>query len=343
MDPHNDSEAFSPAAERYFGPVDLYVGGASHAVMHLLYARFWHKVLFDAGVVSTKEPFQRLFNQGLVEAFAYQDPTGRLVASDEVEARGAGFVRKATGDPVEQIVTKMAKSLKNVVNPDDIVAEHGADTVRLYEMFMGPLADSKPWNPRDIPGCRRFLDRVWRLFVDPDAPSPIRSRFARGASEPPIEGETMALERSLARALALVDQSFRQLNLNTAIAGLMTFLNDATKAPEAVSRDQASRFLRALAPFAPHAAEELWERMGETGGIARAPWPRADPRWLVEEEVEIAVQVSGKLRGTARIAVDADRAAQEAAAREAVRAQLEGREVLKVVVVPGKLVNFVAR
>jgi leucyl-tRNA synthetase len=311
--------------------------------MHLLYARFWHKVLFDAGVVTTKEPFQRLFNQGLVEAFAYQDPTGRLIASDEVEAKGDRFARKTTGEELQQIVTKMAKSLKNVVNPDDIVAEHGVDTVRLYEMFMGPLADSKPWNPRDIPGCRRFLDRVWRLFVDPDDPAPIRPAFARGAPAPSIEGETLALERSLARALALVDGSFKHLNFNTAIAGLMTFLNDATKQPAGVSRDQGSRFVRALAPFAPHVAEELWERMGEPGTISTASWPLAEARWLVQDEVEIAVQVSGKLRGTARIPADADRAAQESAARAAVEAQLAGKQVVKVIVVPGKLVNFVAK
>ncbi|MFN0009741.1 MAG: leucine--tRNA ligase [Planctomycetota bacterium] len=343
MDPRNDRAPFSVQAERYFGPVDLYVGGAAHAVMHLLYARFWHKVLYDAGIVSTKEPFQRLFNQGLVEAFAYEDATGRLVPTAEVEARGAAFVRKSDGAPVQQIVTKMAKSLGNVVNPDDIAAEYGVDTLRLYEMFMGPLADSKPWNPRDIPGCRRFVERVWRLFVEPDSDARIRPAFARGGPAPAIEGETLALERSLARALSLVDGSFKHLNFNTAIAGLMTFLNDATKAPSAVSRDQASRFLRALAPFAPHMAEELWERMGEPGSISRAPWPLPDPRWLVEDEVEIGVQVLGKFRGNAKVAKDADRQAHESAAREAVAKHLEGREVVKTVVVPGKLVNFVVK
>jgi len=343
MDPRNERAPFSVEAERYFGPVDLYVGGAAHAVMHLLYARFWHKVLFDAGIVSTKEPFQRLFNQGLVEAFAYEDATGRLVPTAEVESRGDAFVRKSNGEEVRQIVTKMAKSLGNVVNPDDIAAEYGVDTLRLYEMFMGPLADSKPWNPRDIPGCRRFVERVWRLFVEPDSDAPIRPAFARGSPSPPIEGETLALERSLARALALVDGSFKHLNFNTAIAGLMTFLNDATKAPNAVSRDQASRFLRALAPFAPHVAEELWERMGESDSISRASWPLPDARWLVEDEVEIGVQVLGKFRGNARVARDADRQAHESAAREAVAKHLEGREVVKTVVVPGKLVNFVVK
>jgi len=347
MDPANARAPFAKEAERYWGPVDLYVGGASHAVMHLLYARFWHKVLFDAGIVSTREPFQKLFNQGLVQAFAYQDSSGRLVPSAEVEARGDAFVRKNGGEPVAQIVTKMAKSLGNVVNPDDMVAEHGADTVRLYEMFMGPLADAKPWNTRDIPGCRRFLDSVWRLFVDPDSEAPIRSAFRRGAPARAVDvavgGATLALERALAKALRRADESFVHMNFNTAIAAFMEFLNDASKNSEALSRDQASRFVRALAPFAPHTAEELWERMGETTSIARAPWPVADPRFLVEDEIEIAVQVLGRLRGTARIARDGDRAAQESAAREAVLSHLEGKELVKVVVVPGKLVNFVVR
>ena len=343
MDPGNATAPFSKEAERAWGPVDLYVGGAAHAVMHLLYARFWHKVLFDAGVVSTKEPFQKLFNQGMVEAFAYQDASGRLVPSDEVENKAGGFVHKKSGADVTQIVTKMAKSLKNVVNPDDIAAEHGVDTLRLYEMFMGPLADSKPWNPRDIPGCRRFVERVWRLFVDPESAEPIRSAIARNAPAKPIEGATLALERSLARALRLVDESFRFLNFNTAIAGMMTFVNDATKSTDALSRDQASRFLRALAPFAPHIAEELWERMGEKSSLSVAPWPLPDARYLVEDVVEIAVQVNGKLRGTAKIQKDAGRDVQEAAAREAVAEHLAGKEVVKVVIVPGKLVNFAVK
>ena len=176
------------------------------------------------------------------------------------------------------------------------------------------------------------------------APVTIKATLdALGAAAVPVEGESLALERSLARALLLVDQSFKHLNFNTAIAGLMTFLNDATKAPSAVTRDQASRFLRALAPFAPHMAEELWERMGEEVSLSRAPWPLPEARWLAEDEVEIAVQVSGKLRATAKIAAGADKSTQEAAAREAVAAQLEGKRVLKVVVIPGKLVNFVAQ
>ncbi len=343
MDPRNDRAPFAREAEAYWGPVDLYVGGAAHAVMHLLYARFWHKVFFDAGLVHTKEPFQKLFNQGMVTAFAYEDATGRLVASDEVETRGDAYVKKGGGEPLKQIVTKMAKSLKNVVNPDDIVAEYGTDVFRLYEMFMGPLADSKPWNPRDIPGCRRFLERLWRVYVDPESDAPIRPTLARGAAEKQLEGDTALLERALHKAIQRTNDSFHSLNLNTAIAAFMTFVNEATRLPQALTRSQAQRFLRLVAPFAPHVAEELWSRMGEPGLACQATVPVAEARWLVEDELELAVQVNGKLRGTIRVPRAADGAVVESAAREAAAAHLAGKEVLKVVAVPGKLVNFVVR
>jgi len=343
MDPANASAPFSKEAERYWGPVDLYVGGAAHAVMHLLYARFWHKVFFDAGLVHTKEPFQRLFNQGMVTAFAYEDATGRLIASDEVETRGDAYARTVTGEPLKQIVTKMAKSLKNVVNPDDIAAEYGTDAFRLYEMFMGPLADSKPWNPRDIPGCRRFLERMWRVYVDPEGEAPIRPALARGASEKPLEGDTAVLERSLHKAIQRTTDSFQSLNLNTAIAGFMTFVNDATRMPSALTRSQAKRFLELVSPFAPHVAEELWSRMGEPGLCCQSCTPAAESRWLVEDEIEIGVQVNGKLRANTRVPRVGDAAVLEAAARTAAAAHLTGKDVVKVVVVPGKLVNFVVR
>ena len=343
MDPRNDRAPFAREAERYWGPVDLYVGGAAHAVMHLLYARFWHKVFFDAGLVSTPEPFQRLFNQGMVTAFAYEDATGRLVKNSEIEPRGDSYVRKGTDEPLTQIVTKMAKQLGNVVNPDDIVAEYGADTLRLYEMFMGPLHESKPWSPRDIPGCRRFLDRVWRLCVDPDSDARIRPQFAAGARELPLAGATLELERALNKALARIDEAFTHFNLNTAIAALMTFLNDATKASDALSRSQAQRFVLALTPFAPHMASELWERMGGPGEATRAAWPAVDAQYLVDAEIEVPVQVNGKLRATVRVPKDADKAAMEHAARAAAAAHLDGKELVKVVVVPSKLVNFVVR
>ena len=341
MDPHDDAAAFAAEAERYWGPVDLYVGGAAHAVMHLLYARFWHKVFFDAGLVHTKEPFQRLFNQGLITAFAYQDASGRLVPSDEVEPRGDGFVRKGGDQPLEQIVTKMAKSLKNVVNPDDVIAEYGADTLRVYQMFMGPLADSKPWNPRDIAGSRRFLDRLWRLFVDEDGEAPIRPQFAADQSRVELEGEAAELERFLNKALQRVEDAFKGFNFNTAIAALMGFVNEATKRASALTRGQGERLLLALAPFAPHLADELWARLGNAGSICAAAWPKVDARWLVEDSVEIAVQVLGKVRARCSVPTGAEQAAVEAAARAAVPQHLEGKQVKRVIHVPGKLVNFI--
>ncbi|MBL8857021.1 MAG: leucine--tRNA ligase [Planctomycetes bacterium] len=343
MDPHNQTAPFSKEAERYWGPVDLYVGGAGHAVMHLLYARFWHKVFFDAGLVHTNEPFQRLFNQGMVTAYAYQDAGSRLVPSAAVEASGDKYVNAETREPLTQIVTKMAKSLGNVVNPDDMIAEYGADTFRLYEMFMGPLADSKPWNTRDIPGCKRFVERVWRVFVEPEGDAPIRAQFAAGAQVPAIQGDTLTLERSLARALKRADDSFQNLNLNTAIAGFMTFINDATPLLPAMSRSQGERFLRALAPFAPHLCEELWSRMGMPGLIVQAQWPVAEAHYLIEDEIDLPVQVNGKLRATAKAQKDADNAQLEAIARSAVENHLAGKEVVKTVVVPGRLVNFVVK
>jgi leucyl-tRNA synthetase len=342
MDPHNDRAPFARAAEAYWGPVDLYVGGAAHAVLHLLYGRFWHKVLYDEGLVSTKEPFQRLFNQGMITAFGYRDPTGRLVESKEVEARGDRYVKRDDGTPLEQIVTKMAKSLGNVVNPDDIIAEYGADTLRLYELFMGPLADSKPWNPRDIAGCRRFLDRAWRMVVDEEGAGPARAELLKpGAGEP--EGPSLALERALNEALARVSASFQHLNLNTAVAALMTFVNEATKRPGALTRGQAERFALALAPFAPHFAEELWSRLGHAPSLVHGPWPSPEERYLTQDELTFVVQVNGKRRAEAVVPAGADRDTMEAAARAAAGAHVAGKEVVKTVVVPGRLVNFVVR
>ncbi len=342
MDPSNSREAFSQAAVEYWQNVDLYVGGAEHAVLHLLYARFWHKVLYDEGLVPTKEPFQKLFNQGLLTAFAYRDQRCRIVAIDEVDVERDPPVLRATGEPVEQIVAKMSKSLKNVVNPDDVCAEYGVDTFRLYEMFMGPLAESAPWNPRDIPGPRRFLERVWKLFVDPDGDAPIRPGLARpGPAEP--TGESLELERALHRCLKRVDDSFQHFNFNTAIAGFMTWLNEAAKAPGAVTRSQAERFVLALSPFAPHVAEELWSRLGHARSLAYEPWPRAEQRYLEEQELDVPVQVNGKLRATVRVPRLASAAEIEGSARAAVERWLEGKPIVKTIHVPGRLVNFVVR
>ncbi len=340
MDPHNADEAFSTEAQKYWGNVDLYIGGVEHAVLHLLYARFWHKVLYDLGKVRTKEPFQRLFNQGLLSAFAFKDSTGRLVPSDEVEERDDKAFHKETGEELAQVVAKMSKSLKNVVNPDDVIAQFGVDTFRIYEMFMGPLGESKPWNPRDVGGSRRFLDRLWRVFVDEEGEEAIRSELrAERALEKGSASEE--LERFLHRTIERTDASFEHFNFNTAIAAMMTFVNEATKRGGALTRSQAERFACILSPFAPHLAEELWSRLGHTESIALASWPAVDPAWLVDEEFELVVQVNGKLRARVSAPKDADRDTLEELARGAAADQLAGKTVKKAVVVPGRLVNFV--
>jgi len=341
----NNGEAFaSREALEYWNNVDLYIGGTEHAVLHLLYARFWHKVLFDEGLVPTKEPFQQLFNQGMVQAFAYRNASGRLVSADEVTVDGDEGRSTESGEVLEQVVAKMSKSLKNVVNPDDVCDEYGVDTFRLYEMFMGPLADSKPWNPRDVPGARRFLDRVWRLYVDPEGNDAIRPQLLEaGADGTEPTGDALELERGFHRCLARVEYSFKQFNFNTAVAAFMEFVNLATKNSAAFTCSQAERFVCALAPFAPHLAEELWERLGHAGGITRAPWPSADARYLEEDGFELVVQVNGKVRGRAQASKESGKEELEALAEGAVSQHLDGKERLKTIVVPGRLVNFVVR
>jgi leucyl-tRNA synthetase len=278
----------------------------------------------------------------MLTAFAYKDASGRLVPSDEVDEDADPPVLRSGGGRVERVVAKMSKSLKNVVNPDDVCEQYGVDTFRLYEMFMGPLSDSKPWNPRDVPGCRRFLDKLWRLFVDPQGDDPVRPHLREPAAGEPA-GDAAELERALARALERIDASFAGFNFNTAVAACMTFVNEAQKRPDALRRDQAERLVLALSPFAPHVCEELWARLGHEGSLAHEPWPTYDPKWLVADEVEFAVQVNGKLRGRVLAPKEVEREALEASAREAAGKHLDGLEVVKTIVVPGRLVNFVAR
>ena len=339
MDPANDAAPVGPEVEQYWGGVDLYVGGAEHAVLHLLYARFWHKFLFDEGVVSTPEPFTKLFNQGMLTAFAYKDASGRLVPSDEVELDGERATAKATGEELERVTAKMSKSLKNVVNPDDVIAEYGVDTFRIYEMFMGPLGDSKPWNPRDVAGSRRFLEKVWRLFVDQDGEG-------GGVREHLMDAEQSFdsdLERALNQMLERVEQSFDGFNFNTAIAAMMTFVNEAQKRVAALTRSQAERFLCALAPFAPHISDELWARLGHDTCIRFAAWPEVDPESLKSDTVELVVQVMGKKRATVTVAAQCDEETVFAEAAAVVPEWLEGKEIVKRIHVPGRLVNFVAK
>ncbi len=322
------------------GGVDLYVGGAEHAVLHLLYARFWHKVLFDLGEVSTPEPFQKLFHQGLITSYAYRAPDGSLVPIDEVEERDGAYLRTADGVQVEQITAKMSKSLKNVVNPGDVIAEFGADTFRLYEMYMGPLAASTPWNTKDTVGLFRFLQRAWRMAVDENT----GELTLAGAPDE-------AIERQLHKTIKKVGEDIEHLSFNTAIAAMFEFVNAAARAenqPGRLTHDQLDRFARVLAPFAPHMGEELWAKLGhapsEGDSIALAPWPGYDEAMLVESEIEIPVQILGKVRSKIRVAPDASAEQLEAAALadERVKELLAGKTVRKVVAVPGRMVNIVA-
>ncbi|MDY7108294.1 MAG: class I tRNA ligase family protein, partial [Planctomycetota bacterium] len=309
-------------------------GGCWRTRTRLLYTRFWHKLLHDLGELTTPEPFHTLRHQGLITSFAYQRPDKSLVPMDAVEEVGEDeFIEKATGKPVKQVVAKMSKSLKNVINPDDVIAEYGADTFRLYEMYMGPLEATKPWNTRDIIGVFRFLQRVWRLAVDEET----------GELTPRGEGDD-AVERLLHRTIAKVGEDIERLSLNTAIAAMIEFTNEAYKAG-GLSADQWARFAVILAPFAPHIAEELWSRLGHSGSLAREPWPGYDESMIREDRIELPVQIMGKVRGRITVPADADQSTTEAAALndERIAKLLEGRTVRKVIIVPGKIVNIVAK
>lgn len=302
---------------------------------HLLYARFWNSVLFDLGHVPTAEPFQKLFHQGLITSFAYQRADKTLVPSDEVEDKGEGvFVEKTTGAKLTPIVAKMSKSLKNVVNPDDVIAEFGADTFRLYEMYMGPLDASKPWNPRDITGCYRFLQRAWRVCVDENTGA---ARFAPAADE--------KLERALHRLIKKVEGDVERLAFNTAIAAMIEFVNACVGVGDraALTKDQVERFALVLCPFVPHVAEEIWTRCGRSGSITREAWPAHDPKMLVDSEVEIPVSIMGKVRSKVMAPTGMDSKSLEALALAEPRIAelLAGKAIKKVIVVPGKMVNIV--
>ena len=340
MDPQNENAGWSKEAESYWGPIDLYVGGAEHAVLHLLYARFWHKVLFDLGFVSTKEPFQKLFNQGMVQSFAFKDARGALIPVDLAEEKDERFFHKETGEELQRIIAKMSKSLKNVETPDLVIDAWGADTMRLYEMFMGPLEASCPWNPDDLPGVNRFLHRSWRVIVPDGEEGEVPIVHPYLTEERDSEED---LERSLHKTIHKVTSDLESMAFNTAISAMMVFVNDATKAGEALTRSQALRFVKVLAPFAPHLAEELWQRLGMDENLSYASWPTHDATLLVEDEVELAVQVLGKVRGKITVAKDANKENILSAARDAVASQLAGKTIIKEIVVPGRLVNFVAK
>jgi len=300
IDPHNTEQLADPDALKEWLPVDIYIGGAEHAVLHLLYARFWHKFLYDIGVVPTKEPFTKLFNQGMI-----------LGSNNE----------------------KMSKSKGNVVNPDDIVASHGADTLRLYEMFMGPLDADAAWSTNGLDGSRRFLDRVWRLFVNEDGK----------LSKKIVESNEPALDRIYHETIKKVGQDIDQLHFNTAISQMMVFVNEAYKV-DTLPKKYGEGFIKILSPIAPHLAEELWNRLGHTTSISYEQWPTYDETFLVDDEVEIVIQVMGRVRSKVSVAKDISKDELEKLAINDAKIQewIEGKTIRKVIVVPGKLVNIVA-
>ena len=362
IDPDNSEALVNRELERYWMPVDLYVGGAEHAVLHLLYSRFWHMVLYDAGVVSTPEPFAKLVHQGMIlgeleytayrdartkERISAEDITGGLIKGTDrevdavqvgealVEKVGEHFVlRDAPEFHLDVRAHKMSKSRNNVVNPDDVLAAYGADAFRLYEMFMGPLEQVKPWNTRGVEGTFRFLNRVWRLMAgEADGPS------AALRSVDPSPEQLRLLHRTIQR----VTQDIEALRMNTAISALMEFINGAYKW-DCLPRPVAEAFVLLLSPFAPHLAEDLWERLGHETTLAYEPWPVLDEACLAEETVRIAVQVNGRVRATIEVSPEADRAAvlEEARSQENVARHLGSRAPSKEIYVPGRIVNFVA-
>jgi leucyl-tRNA synthetase len=293
IDPHNDEVFVAPEKERYWMPVDVYIGGAEHAVLHLLYARFWHKVLYDLEVVSTPEPFMRLMNQGMI-----------------------------LGEDGE----KMSKSRGNVINPDDIVKEYGADTLRLYEMFMGPLEQTKPWNTRGVEGVYRFLQKAWRLVQ----------------AGPHAEQDDDVL-RQRHKTIKKVGEDIRELRFNTAISAMMIFVNEATA--KGATQDDLETLAVLLSPFAPHLAEELWHQLGHTDLVCQAAWPAYDEQLVVDAMIELVVQVNGKLRDRLSLPLDTPREEALALAKAGanVRRWLDGKKVIKEIFVPNKLVNLVVK
>ena len=337
LDPKNNDKFVSKEAEDYWMPVDLYIGGAEHAVLHLLYARFWHKVLYDLGLVSTKEPFQRLVNQGMITSFAYQRKNKTLVPVDEVEQKDDGnWYEKATGEKLEQVVAKMSKSLKNVVNPDDEIRSYGADSVRMYEMFMGPLTMSKPWATQGIVGIHRFLEKVWALSEKPLADIDINGKLE--------DKKLVSLRKTFTQTVKKVGDDTSSLNFNTAISQMMIFVNELSKfdsIPTAIWTD----FVKILSPYAPHLGEELWEKLGNKKSIAYETWPTYNEEFLKDDTKEIVVMVNGKLRDKFEAAPGSDDETLKTMAfdREGVKKHTDGKEVVKVIVVKDKLVNIVVK
>ncbi len=329
-DPHNNQEAWSKEADSYWMPVDVYVGGVEHAVLHLLYARFWQKVLFDAGLVSCDEPFKKLVNQGMVLAYSYRDDNGKYYYPKEVERKGNDWFVKETGIKVNTQVEKMSKSRYNVVNPDDVINDFGADSMRLYEMFMGPIEAEKPWSDDGINGVNRFIKRFWNLFE------------MEGKIQ---ETGSLELTKLMHKTIKGVTDDMEKMFYNTSIAKLMEFTNAVYKSTEPVAKADMEKFVLLLAPLAPHVAEELWEKLGHTKTLAYEAWPTFDEAMTKSETVDIVVQVMGKKRGiiTVPVSITKEEVLKLAKETEGAKNFMEGKELLKEIYVPNRLVNFVVK
>jgi len=386
MDPLNPEKAWSLEAVNYWKQVDLYVGGASHAVMHLLYARFWHKVLFDLGLVPTSEPFKKLFNQGMVTAFAFKDLTGRLVPTDEVIATKAtaagvggsgsagssgasssvatGYQHIKTGEPVERFISKMAKSLKNVVNPDDVINQKGCDVLRLYQMFMGPLDDDKPWDDVGLSGADSFLKRLWNFLVTPNGeikmlPDNDISVATGGGAEglaavanADADGDgdgaanANAIEqnwRALHKALKRVNDAFILFNFNTAVAAFMECLNDIKATGKELSKEQIIFLIKMMQPFTPHLSAELWSKLDQKGWIDNASWPELDMKYLIKNDFELVMQINGKVRKKKVVDIDTSQEQAFSLAESEMSELLTNKTIIKKIFVLNKLVNFVIK
>ncbi|AKE42222.1 leucyl-tRNA synthetase [Corynebacterium kutscheri] len=347
IDPTNNEEFCNIENERYWtgprpelhgpqdpGGVDLYVGGVEHAVLHLLYSRFWHKVLFDLGYVSSREPYRRLFNQGYIQAYAYTDARGVYVPAAEVEEKDGEFYYQ--GEKVTQEYGKMGKSLKNAVSPDDICRDYGTDTLRVYEMAMGPLDTSRPWATKDVVGSQRFLQRLWRLVVN------------ENTGELAITDAELSEDdcKQLHRTIAGIRDDYEGLRINTVVAKAIEYVNYLTKTYSAgAPRAAVTPLIQMISPVAPHIAEELWQRLGHTETITFEPFPTFDEKWLVDDEIELPVQINGKVRTRIMVPADADQAAitELVLADADVRTHMAGKNVVKTIVVPGRMVNLVLK
>lgn len=328
LDPKNKREPFSKEKESYWMPVDLYIGGAEHAVLHLLYSRFWHKVLFDLGIVSTDEPYHKLFNQGMILAFAYETATGAKVPSDLVTEKEGIYYHSETGEQLKQIVAKMSKSLKNVVNPDDVVKAYGADSLRLYEMFLGPLDAVKPWVENGVKGVYNFLNKTYKFFADP-------AHYHQEEEDPGVL-------KSLHATIRKVGGDIEALHFNTAISQMMIFTNLCVKKGR-IHRSTAESFFQVLSPFAPHLAEELWEILGNRSSIAETGWPEYDESLLQEAVHEYPVMINGKLRFKIELPLDmsGEEIRKLVLAHNTARKWMEGKDLKRFIHIPKKIVNIV--